>query len=148
MTDEPTLPQGPGWGLTFLYYFLGTAMVSTLLASKSLGVSLDTGLPSQFGLLLGIIGGILGTLVNRSSMLELPIRNPKKFKQQLDTVLADMGYTEVSDARSDGVLVYGRPLLRQLLSGKVYVQLNPKQAAISSRVSHIRQIKRQLANET
>jgi hypothetical protein len=145
MTDESPLPHGPGFGLTFLYYFSGTALVATLLASKSLGLSLDTGIPTQFGVLLGVIGGILGALVNRSTTLEVPLSSKKKFKQQLDTLLAEMGYTEDETSRTDGILVYRRSSLRQLLSGRVYVQLGPKQAAINSRVTHIRRIKKQLA---
>lgn len=144
MTDESPLPQGPGFGLTFLYYFSGTALMATLLANKSLGLSLDTGIPTQFGVLLGVIGGILGALVNRSTTLEVPLSSQKKFKQQLDTLLAEMGYTEEENSRTDGILVYRRPPLRQLLSGKVYVQLGSKKAAIHSRVTHMRRIKNKL----
>jgi hypothetical protein len=37
MSDKPTLPEGPGFGLTFLYYFSGIALVTTFLAIKTLG---------------------------------------------------------------------------------------------------------------
>jgi hypothetical protein len=47
MTDEPTLPAGPSFGLTFLYYFCGTALVTTLLAVKTLGIGLDTVYPTS-----------------------------------------------------------------------------------------------------
>ena len=144
MTDEPTLPAGPSFGLTFLYYFGGTALVTSLLAVKSLGMGLDTGLPNQYGLLFGLVGGLLGALVNRSTSLELPISSRKTFKRELDAALADMGYTEDTEARSDGVLVYCRPFIRQLLSGRVYVLLKDKQVQISSRAVHMGGIKKRL----
>lgn len=144
MTDEPTLPAGPSFGLTFLYYFCGTALVTSLLAVKSLGIGLDTGLPNQYGLVVGIVGGLLGALVNRSTSLELPISSRKTFKRELDAALADMGYTEDSEASLDGVLVYCRPFVRQLLSGRVYVLLNDKQVQISSRAVHMGGIKKRL----
>lgn len=144
MTDEPTLPAGPGFGLTFLYYFCGTALVTTLLAVKTLGIGLDTGLPNQLGLVFGAAGGGLGALINRSSTIEVPFSSPKKFKAKLDAALADMGYTEDRTADLDGVLVYRRSFLRQLLSGKIYVLLQAKQAQISSRIVHVQRLKRRL----
>ncbi|WP_017298999.1 hypothetical protein [Nodosilinea nodulosa] len=144
MTDEPTLPSGPGFGLTFLYYFCGTALVTTLLAVKTLGIGLDTGLPNQYGLLFGTVGGVLGALINRSSTLNLPISSRKTFKRELDATLAEMGYAEDTEAGLDGILVYQRPFLRQLLSGRIYVLLGDKQAQIGSRANHIRRLKKRL----
>ncbi|MEA5449924.1 hypothetical protein VB780_15195 [Leptolyngbya sp. CCNP1308] len=144
MTDEPTLPAGPSFGLTFLYYFCGTALVTSLLAVKTLGIGLETGLPNQYGFLFGIVGGLLGASVNRSTNLELPISSRKTFKRELDAALADMGYAEDADANLDGVLVYGRPFFRQLLSGRVYVLLKDKQVQISSRAVHMGGIKKRL----
>ncbi|MGF1570042.1 MAG: hypothetical protein ACFCVD_18560 [Nodosilinea sp.] len=145
-TDDPTLPAGPGFGLTFLYYFSGTALVTTLLAVKTLGIGLETGFPNQFGLLFGAIGGLLGATVNRSTTLELPFSSQKKFRQKLEAVLAEMGYSEDTDVPLEGILVYRRPFLRQLFSGKVYVLLGHKQATLRSRVMHIQRVKRKLSH--
>ncbi|HZG37536.1 MAG TPA: hypothetical protein VEZ50_02545 [Nodosilinea sp.] len=144
MTDEPTLPAGPSFGLTFLYYFCGTALVTTLLAVKTLGIGLDTGLPNQYGILFGAVGGLLGALINRSATLELPISSRKTFKRELDAALAEMGYTENTEADLDNILVYQRPFVRQLLSGRIYVLLGEKRAQISSRATHIRGVKKRL----
>ncbi|TVQ14676.1 MAG: hypothetical protein EA368_00925 [Leptolyngbya sp. DLM2.Bin27] len=142
---EPTLPAGPSFGLTFLYYFCGTALVTTLLAVKSLGIGLDTGIPNQYGIGFGMIGGLLGALVNRSTTLTLPISSQKTFKRELDTALADMGYTEVEDPNwLDGISVYRRPFVRQLLSGRIYVLITDKKAQISSRKLHMGGIKKRL----
>ncbi|MBE9157282.1 hypothetical protein IQ265_10675 [Nodosilinea sp. LEGE 06152] len=144
MSDEPTLPSGPGFGLTFLYYFSGTALVTALLATKTLGIGLDTGLPNLYGTAFGAVGGLLGALVNRSTTLALPISSRKTFKRELDAALAEMGYTEDSDANLDSILVYRRPLVRQLLSGRVYVLIGEKQAQISSRAIHMGGIRKRL----
>ncbi len=144
MSDEPTLPSGPGFGLTFLYYFSGTALVTALLAVKTLGIGLDTGLPNLYGTAFGAVGGLMGAVVNRSTTLVLPISSRKTFKRELDAALAEMGYTEDDAAALDGILVYRRPFLRQLLSGRVYVLIGEKQAQISSRAIHMGGIKKRL----
>jgi hypothetical protein len=142
--DKPTLPQGPGFAFTFLYYFVGTALVTALLATQTLGVGLETGIPNRFGLLFGVVGGGIGALTNRSRSLTLPCPSQKNFQQQLNTILTDMGYAAVPDARTDGVMVYRRNALRQLFSGPVYVLLEGKQAHISSRTVQLGRIQRQL----
>ncbi|HSM82495.1 MAG TPA: hypothetical protein VLS96_12455 [Nodosilinea sp.] len=149
MTDAPppsdiSLPAGPSFGLTFLYYFCGTALVTSLLAVKTLGIGLDTGLPNLYGSLFGVVGGTLGALVNRSTTLTLPISSRKTFRRELDAALAEMGYTEDEEAKLEGILVYRRPFVRQLLSGRVYVLLTEKQAQISSRAVHMGGIKKRL----
>ncbi|WOD41766.1 hypothetical protein [Nodosilinea sp. E11] len=144
MTDEPTLPAGPSFGLTFLYYFCGTALLTTLLAVKTLGIGLDTGLPNQYGLVFGVLGGLMGALVNRSTTLTLPISSRKTFRRELDAALAEMGYTEDPDASAEGILVYRRPFIRQLLSGRIYVLITDKQAQISSRKIHMGGVKKRL----
>ena len=144
-STEPTLPEGPSFGLTFLYYFCGTALVTTLLAVKSLGIGLDTGIPNQYGLVVGIVGGVLGALVNRSTTLTLPVSSQKTFKRELDAALAEMGYTEAEDTYLlDGLSVYRRPFVRQLLSGRIYVLITDKKAQISSRKVHMGGIKKRL----
>lgn len=142
--DTPTLPQGPGFGLTFLYYFVGTALVITLLATQTLGVGLETGQPNQFGLLFGVIGGLVGASLNRSSTLALTCPSQKTFRQQLTNILAEMGYQEVTDTRDDGILVYQRTGLSSRFSGKIYVLIDGKTATLSSRTSHLRRLRQQL----
>ena len=144
MTEKSVLPEGPGFGLTFLYYSSGIALVTTFLAVKTLGVSLDTGIPNQFGLIFGAFGGLIGATFNRSTVLDIPFTSRKAFKRKLDEALQDMGYSEVPETPLEDILVYQRSFLRQLFSGKVYVLLEDKQAHISSRASHVRGLKRKL----
>lgn len=143
-TPDSPLPKGPGFALTFLYYFSGTALVTTVLAMKTLGVGLETGIPNQFGLLFGAIGGTLGAAVNRSATLELPVKNRAAFVKQLEAALAEMGYSRDPEAGWEGVWIYRRPAIRQLFSGRIYVHVGQKTAVISSRILHIRGLKKRL----
>jgi hypothetical protein len=147
MSDKPTLPEGPGFGLTFLYYFSGIALVTTFLAVKTLGVGLETGIPNQFGLAFGAIGGVLGATFNRSKILNVPFKSKKVFDRKLDAALTAMGYTEDPNANLEGIQVYRRSTIRQLFSGKIYVLVDDQQARISSRASHIRGLRRKLTQD-
>jgi hypothetical protein len=42
-----------------------------------------------------------------------------------------MGYTENTEADLDNILVYQRPFVRQLLSGRIYVLLGEKRAQLA-----------------
>lgn len=137
------VPKGPGFGMTFLYYFSVTALITAFLTTRGLHIDMETGIPNQLGLITGSLAGLLGGYFNRSVLLELPITNRKSFIKQLNQVLADMGY-ELSDTLEDDVMVYQRSALRQLFSGQIYIQITPKQAVLSSRSTQIKQIQKRL----
>ncbi len=136
------MTKGPGILPTFLYYFSGTALVSTLLAVKALNVGMDTGIPSQLGLVVGLFGGVVGAFFNRSVVLEVPFKHRKNFLKTLNSALAEMGYELAAD--TDDGAVYERSPLRQLLSGKVFVQISGQTATICSRSIHIKALRKRL----
>ena len=136
------MPKGPGFLPTFLYYFSGTALVSTLLAMRALDVSLNTGIPNQLGLIAGVFGGAVGAYFNRSVVLDVPFKHRKKFLKTLNVALAEMGYKLSSD--TEDAIVYQRSPLRQLLSGKVFVQITGQTATICSRSVHIKGLRKRL----
>ncbi|HEY9737424.1 MAG TPA: hypothetical protein V6D06_14120 [Trichocoleus sp.] len=138
------VPQGPGFVPTFLYYFSGTALVTTFLAVQTLGAGLETGIPNQLGLVFGSLGGLIGAYFNRNQVMAVPVTNRKTFLRQLEQLLAEKGY-ELDDAADlEEVSVYRRPAFRQLFSGRVYVQVESKQAFIASRATHLRWLKKKL----
>lgn len=136
------ISKGPGFLPTFLYYFSGTALVTTLLAVKTLDISLNTGAPNQLGLIAGLFGGLLGAYFNRSVTLEVPFKSKKSFLNTLNASLAEMGYEPRLNI--EDVVVYQRPSLRRLLSGRVFVQIADNAAIISSRSIHIKGLKKRL----
>lgn len=136
------MPKGPGFLPTFLYYFSGTALVTTLLAVKALDVGLNTGIPNQLGLVVGLLGGMVGAYFNRSVTLEVPFKGKKTFLKTLNSALAEMGYEPTSETNE--IAIYQRSRLRQLLSGRVFVQIAGNTATISSRSIHIKGLKKRL----
>lgn len=138
------VPQGPGFVPTFLYYFSGTALVTTFLAVQSLGVGLETGIPNQLGLIFGSMGGLIGAYFNRNRVIELPIAKRKAFLQQLEQALAEKGYELDDTAALEDVAVYRRAALRQLFSGRIYVQIEGQQAFIASRAANLRWLAKKL----
>lgn len=139
------IPTGPGFTLTFFYYFSGSAAVLTLLAYKTLGIGAGSELTGPLCLLFGSIGGMVGAAVNRTVTLTLNVKSRKTFLRELDAALEELGYTLTDEDEEGDVRLYRRSPLRQLLSGKVYVQLQPKSAVVSSRALHIRSLKQRLA---
>ncbi|GAB4383969.1 MAG: hypothetical protein Kow00121_46810 [Elainellaceae cyanobacterium] len=133
---------GPGYFPTFLYYFTTTAVIFTLMASRGMGISMNSGLPQQLGLAVGVIAGLLGAYVNYTTMMSVQFQNRKKFLAELETALTEMGYQQTSE--EEGVQVYERSAIRRLLSGKLYVQLENNTATIASRAANIRRLQKEI----
>ena len=133
---------GPGALATFLYYFSSTAVVFTLVSMRSLDIGLSSGLPQQFGLLGGVVGGLIGMYFNRTITLSVPVKSEKAFFKNLDTILSQMGYKQ--SAQDDTVRTYERTGLSKFLSGRVYVQVEKDEAAIASRSIQIQALKKLL----
>lgn len=91
------MPKGPGFALTFAYYFGSTLFLGSFLSSRLLGLSLDTAVPYELGALAGLTLGIVGTALNRSEIIELPIEGSKVFRNRLEQVLAEMGFIPVEE---------------------------------------------------
>lgn len=130
---------GPGFLPTFLYYFVSTAVIVTLVAVKGMGMGVDTGIPQQFGILGGLVAGVLGTYINQTTTFSVQFKNKKKFLEELETALNQMGYEQTSE--EDGIRVYERSTFRRAFAGKVYVQLEGNSVTIASRAANIRRLR-------
>ncbi|MEM6253503.1 MAG: hypothetical protein AAF821_11325 [Cyanobacteria bacterium P01_D01_bin.156] len=140
-----TSSPGPENSLTFLYYFGTTTLITIVLASLVLHLSPMSAVPNQLGLVMGVVGGFLGLYFNRSITLKQPIKGHKVFLNQISQPLAELGYTPLEDdSLPADLVVYARQNVRGLLSGKVYIRLEPKMAYITSRAVHIRGLKKTL----
>ncbi|MEQ9550938.1 MAG: hypothetical protein RIM23_15150 [Coleofasciculus sp. G3-WIS-01] len=133
---------GPGFWATFYYYFTGMTLIVALLASQVLGLSLTQPLPYRYGITLGLVAGLLGAYFNRSVTLSLEFKNKKVFTQTLNTTLAEMGFEP--QAEINNFLVYQRPALRNVFSGKVFVQIEKGMATIVSRASTIKRLRQKI----
>ncbi|MEM8544491.1 MAG: hypothetical protein AAGF66_10960 [Cyanobacteria bacterium P01_H01_bin.119] len=138
---------GPGFFLTFLYYFSGSTLLASLMAAQSLQIPYGTGIPMQMGAAIGLFGGTIGGYFNRSATLEVPFNGKRKtFLERLNPILDEMGYRRADTVEDETgeIWVYQRSLLRQMFSGKIYVQLQANAATITSRAVHLRGLRRQL----
>ncbi len=146
---------GPGFTATFLYYFTSATLLATLVAARGLNLSFGTGLPQQLGLAVGLVAGGLGGYFNRTAAISISAPPGSASLAQVNGVLDEMGYhlDEADSASVDVSLdsplrVYVRSPLRQLLSGRVYVQQDDNQLTIASRAMHLRDLQRRLARSS
>ena len=134
--------QGPGFLVTFLYYFSSTTVIVMFVTSKGVGMSLETGLPYQFGILFGLVAGLLGAYFNRSATISVSFRNKKTFIKTLDQVLSEMGFEKKSQLEE--FAVYQKSAIRTLFSGKVLVQIDQNSATIIGRSSNIKRLSQRI----
>lgn len=134
--------SGPGFWLTFLYYFAIASLIGTFAISRSAGGDLDAGNPYPAGIVFGLLAGLAGGYFNRSTTLNLPFSNEKAFLAKLTTALTELGYREA--APLDEIKVYERPIPGRWFSGKVFVQIEPKAATIVARASQMKALQQRL----
>jgi hypothetical protein len=136
------VPKGPGFTLTFIYYFAGSSLIGLLLASQALHQPLSSGIPSQFALPIGLGGALAGVYFYGAKTLEIPMRGKKALLNRLDPILESMGYRLLE--QSANTRTYQRDGLQGMFSGKVYAYFETQMAIVSSRAVHIRAIARRL----
>ncbi len=140
--EPPDLPQGPGAVFTFIYYFSGAALITVLFTAKTLGVGFNTEIVGQSALLVGGVGGLLGTFYNRTKTLEIAVTQSKAFTRKLAEVLTEMGYTLKQS--SDGISIYQRSGLGRFFAGEIYVQQQERAVVFVSRAATIRTLAKRL----
>ena len=84
--------SGPGFWITFAYYFASTTIIGVLMATQVLGTEFGSALPYQLGLILGLAGGALGGYFNRSQSVSGTVKSQKQFLRELETALTALGY--------------------------------------------------------
>ncbi|MEM9214783.1 MAG: hypothetical protein AAGD25_10595 [Cyanobacteria bacterium P01_F01_bin.150] len=133
---------GPGFASTFLYYFVTTTIIMTAIALRATGLGLDSGFPQQFGLLIGLLGGMAGGYFNRTTTFSVSSASPTKLLKLLETILADMGYevSEESERFDDDIALYQRSGLRSFFSGNVFVQIEKRQITVAARSISLKRI--------
>ena len=134
--------SGPGFWITFAYYFASTTIIGVLMATQVLGTEFGSALPYQLGLILGLAGGALGGYFNRSQSVSGTVKNQKQFLREMETALTTLGYEaqgEIEDYR-----VYGRSQVRGLFSGKIYVRLEGNAATLMGRSTNLKRLQKAL----
>lgn len=142
LTQDDDLPIGPGASFTFLYYFVTAGVIASLFTARLYGISLTAPLPEAAGLAGGAIAGLLGVFFNRSRSLEIAFTSKRKFRQQLNDLMAGMGYT--LDETHGTVERYQKPNASRWFAGDILVQQKDKSAVFVSRASNIRTVAKNL----
>ena len=137
-----TMRYGPGFGSTFFYYFVTTTIIMTAVCLRATHLSLDSGLPQACGAVLGILGGLLGGYLNRTTTFSVASTNRLKTLENLKSILADMGYelSEESDRLEDDIQLYQRSGLRAFLSGNVFLHVEKRQITVAARSMSLKAI--------
>jgi hypothetical protein len=129
---------GPGVLPTFLYYFTATSLIVGFVTIRGLHLAPETGVPQVVGAIAGLIAGGLGAYFNRTATLTVSVQSKKKFLNQLESTLSQMGYQKTVE--EDEVFTFERSA-GTLSPSRIYVQLEGETATIASRARILRQVK-------
>lgn len=133
---------GPGFFLTFLYYFATTIVITLFVTNGAMGWSYSNPITYQVASLFGLVAGIFGAINNRTVSLTVNFKQKKSFKKDLDQKLADLGYirqTETNDS-----IMYQKSAFQTWFSGVVTVKIEQQQATIIGRNRNLIKLSRSI----
>ena len=90
--QQQTDITGPGFGVTFLYYFSMTTLIVVLIGVQALHWSPTSALLYRYGMALGMLAGLVGTYFNRTIRLEMAVDPTDAFVDKMSQVLSEMGF--------------------------------------------------------
>lgn len=132
------MPKGPGALLTFFYYFSTATLLADLALAQQLHLGINNQATLQLSLLVGMVTGLLGLYMNRSSTLNFTMGNKRRFNTQLSAALTELGF---EDQREEGdYTVYSQPGWQRWFAGKILVKIERQSVTIVGRASNIRQL--------
>jgi hypothetical protein len=133
---------GLGGAGTFLVYFIYTAVILSIGSSIVFQLSRESGIPQQIAIVGGVIVGAIGSYFNRTVIRPIAADDEQTLLNQVNRGLTGLGYQQVEQI-DDEVFVFQK-VVRQWLSSKVYVRVQPQQVTIAGRVSQVQKLQEQL----
>lgn len=134
--------SGPGFLVTFLYYFVTTSLIAALVIAQQTGGSITSGEIYRSGILAGLLAGGIGAYFNRSVTFSVPVKNQKKFTRSLVQTLTEMGFRETE--KLEDCTLYEKPNMAGMFAGKLLVQVEPETATISGRSRIINSLRKKI----
>lgn len=132
------MPKGPGLLLTFAYYFSTATLLADLVLAQQLHLSINSPFTLQLSLIVGMATGLIGLYMNRSQTLQFTIRNQKRFKNQFESTLEQLGFDTKTD--EEDYTIYTNSGWQRWFAGKILVKIERQSVVIVSRASNIRQL--------
>lgn len=134
--------QGPGYAVTFLYYFVITAVIGLVLGHQGMEIGWRDPLLYRVAVPFALFAASIGAYINHNTLMTIPTNKQSATAKQLQTILQNRGY-EVIDSEL-GVTTYSRAGLSKFLAGQVFVQIEPRQILLSGRAKLLQAIEKQL----
>ena len=139
--------KGPGFGFTFLYYFVLATLIGGIVAMEILHVGPTSALPYQYGIAFGLPFGVINALTKRSQTFSVQFKKQQKFLRKLKTVLEELGFDSESDPEIESGVTYQtfrKAGMAGWFAASVFVAIAEKEAVIASRSSVIKKLKNNL----
>lgn len=138
---------GPGFALTFLYYFALATLIVGIATMEVLHVGAKSALPYQYGIAFALPFGLINAWTKRSKTLSLTVKNRGSFNKKLKAVLSELNFELSGDPEiEDGTTyqTFRKPGVAGWLAGEIYVAIAGNEAVISSRSSLIKKLEPKL----
>lgn len=139
--------KGPGFGVTFLYYFAMAALIGAIATMELKHVGARSALPYQYGVGFALPFAIINAWTKRSRTLSISVSSASKFQNQLTQTLSALDFEPSTDPEvEEGVtyLEYRKEGLASFLAGTIYVAIADQEAVIASRSSIIKKLETKL----
>lgn len=137
--------SGPGFAVTFLYYFSTTTLIVTFLVAQETHVNFLAPANFQMGIVTGTLVGLVAAYFNHNITIDIEFKKKRTFINKLNQALSQMGLDE--QMQVGDFVVYYKSGLKKFLSGKISIKMEKKSAIIMGRSSQVKQLKRNLDQE-
>ncbi|MEM9137740.1 MAG: hypothetical protein AAGB01_10380 [Cyanobacteria bacterium P01_F01_bin.42] len=135
--------KGPGFTLTFIYYFGLSALIVAIATARLLHLSIQSALPYQYGIAFALPFGLINALTKKSRTLTVAFKQKGEFAAQLNSALSELNFQPKSDPESEDEVSYQtfrRGGISGWLAGEIYVAIAAQEAVIAGRSSWIRKL--------
>ncbi|WP_448525465.1 hypothetical protein [Parathermosynechococcus lividus] len=140
--DPPPI-EGLDVKVVFIYYFAWVTAITAFTTSQVFHWSLLSPFPYRWGLAVGSIAGVVAAYWNHTTMLALPLANPRQLPRQLQVWLTEHGYT-LADA-NENMQIYRPRFWHTWLHGTIVVESLSNRLRLYSRSGTIKQLRQDLA---
>ncbi len=120
-------------------------MIVAFFCSQSLGTGMLSPLPYRYGMICGVLTGTIGAYLNRSKTISTSLKTSRakqEFSKKLQQTLVEMGFEE--KYREEDYTIYGKSSLSSFFTGKVFAQIDKKEATIIGRATDLKKLSKKL----